>query len=202
MSTTFATERLGAVRRALPVPWPTAAVLAVLLCYADGFWLTSLQGAVGAISRNQRPFANWALHSTLMLPVFAVAVVAALAFAQRRFGAAPHTRARTTRTALLVAAAGTLVGVLQTAASTVYDYQLQSAQLLSTEASHFHTLVPDTPGTCGGVCESLNLTFDVDVRGIGYLAVVLLVTDLVIVGWIVAMRGGRLEPRGTERKAR
>ncbi|MDT7710689.1 MAG: hypothetical protein QOG20_6296 [Pseudonocardiales bacterium] len=189
----LATERLGSVRRALPVHWPTAVALGVVLAYADGFWLTSVQEAVGAIQRVRSPFANWLLHSTLMLPVFLVAVVGALALARRRFDTAPYTPARTAAAAALVVAAATLVGVVQVTASALYDYQLQLTELQQTRSSHFHSLTPDPVGTCGAECVAQNLTFETDVRAVLYVAAVLLVTNVVAVGWIVAMRGGRVD---------
>ena len=183
--------------RRLPVPWPTAAVLAVALTYVTGFWLTSLQGAVGAVANSQSPFAHWLLHSTLMLPVFLVAVVAALVAAHRRFGP-PDTTARTLVTASLVVAAATLTGIVQVASSAVYDYHLQYAEMESTKLSHFHTVTAGPVGTCDSTCIAEGLTLDADVRGVILIAGVLLVTNVVLVGWILMMRGGRLaSPRRT-----
>ncbi len=184
------TGPLRAVRR-LAVPWPTAAVLATLLAYATGFWLTSLQGAVGAIANAQSPFANWLLHSTLMLPVYLAAVVATLTLAQRRPGPA-GARARTATTGLLVATAATLVGLLQVAASAVYDYRLQAAEIEQGRSSHIHTLTPDPTVPCDATCTAKDLTLAADVRGVALIAGVLLLPDVVIVGWVVALRGGRL----------
>lgn len=172
--------------RRLPVPWPTAAVLGALLAYATGFWLTSLQGAVGAISNAQSPFTNWLLHSTLMLPVFLAAVVAALVLARR---------AGTVVTGLLVAASATVVGIVQVAASAVYDYRLQAAEIDDTRSSHFHLITPDPTVACDATCTAKNLTLAADVHGVALLAGVLLVTNLVVVGWVVALRGGRLGVR-------
>src|SRR6185436_2885731 len=84
------------------VPWKTVGVLAVVLAYADGYWLVSVQGAVGAIGRTDHQSLTWLRESTVVLPAFAFAVLAALTLAARRFGSTPD-RARTVIvTALLV----------------------------------------------------------------------------------------------------
>ena len=51
-------ERPSEARPRTSVPWATVLTLAVVLAYADGFWMTSLRGAVGAIERTQGPFAK------------------------------------------------------------------------------------------------------------------------------------------------
>ena len=178
----------------LPVPWPTAAVLAVALTYATGFWITALQGAVGATASAQDPFVNWSLHSTLMLPVFLVAVVVALVAAERRYGP-PNNTARTLASAAAVTGVSTLVGIAQVAASTLYDYHLQIAEIESTRWSHFHAVLSGDLGTCDSTCVAEGLTLDADVRGVLLTAGVLLASNLVLVGWIVTMGGGRLTSR-------
>ena len=80
------------------------------MAYADGFWMMSLRGAVGAIERTDEPFASWLRESTLVLPVFVFAVLGALTLALRLFG--PELRkSSTVLTALLIVAAGTAVGM-------------------------------------------------------------------------------------------
>ena len=37
------------------VPWRTVLPLAVVLAFADGFWIISLRGAVGALERTESP---------------------------------------------------------------------------------------------------------------------------------------------------
>src|SRR3954454_17464091 len=106
------------------VPWVTVLGLAAVMAYADTFWLTSLQGAVGAIERSQDPFNQWLRGSTLVLPLFAVAVLWALSRAHRRFGPALRRPRKVAAAALLVAAAGTVVGVGEVVASSAYDYHL------------------------------------------------------------------------------
>jgi hypothetical protein len=195
MSNTSTGEFLLALRRRLPVPWPTVVSAAVLMAYADGFWSTSLQGAVGAIERTQAPFAGWLLHSTLMLPMFVVAVLWAFTFARRRLGSAPQSVKRVLVVGLLMVAAGTLVGIAEVVASAAYDYHLQSALLQNAGSTHLHSAAPDTGGVCGATCRAQNLTLQVHVRGAAYASIVLLITNLVLVAWVAAMRGGRLDTR-------
>ena len=65
----------GASTPARPaVPWLTVIPLAAMMAYADGFWMVSLRGAVGAIERTQEPFASWLRESTVLLPAFVLAV--------------------------------------------------------------------------------------------------------------------------------
>ena len=82
------------------------------MAYADGFWMISLRGAVGAIERTEEPFASWLRESTLVLPVFVFAVLGALTLALRWFGPVLR-KSSTVLTALLIVAAGTAVGIAQ-----------------------------------------------------------------------------------------
>src|SRR4051812_25755021 len=75
--------RLGSAIRRLPVHWRTVALCALALALVDGFWLTALQGAIGAIERLESPFARWLRQSVLLLPLFGLAVLLALLLARR-----------------------------------------------------------------------------------------------------------------------
>jgi hypothetical protein len=215
------TSRLVTQGRALlrqpPLPWTTVLVAAALMAYADGFWLISLQDAVGAIERTQGPFLHWLRDSTLLMVPFTAAVLAAAVWARRLFGE-PVERPRVVLgTVALVVAAGTLVGISAIAASAVYDYRLQSAQIATMAEVHTRVtpagppigqsagqtdgqpngLVADTHHAtsgdgCLGTCQSRRLTRAVHLRAVAYAVPVLLVTNLVLVGWWVAARGGRL----------
>jgi hypothetical protein len=170
----------------LGVPWKTVVALAVVLAYADGFWLTSLQGAVGAIERTQGPFASWLRESTMVLPVFVFAVVGVLTLALRWFGPV-LTRPKTLAvTGLLIVAAGTIVGLGAIVASSAYDYHLQSAQLHVMDSMH---------AICTGNCfgAEQHATLLVHIRGVLLISRWLLVTNLVLVAWLVAVWGGRLK---------
>src|SRR6185503_166939 len=141
-SVNVAKERTGAPPGGLAVPWFTVVTLAVVMAYAAGFWLISLRGDVGAIERTQDPFADWLRESTLSLPVFVFAVLGALTLALRWFGPAPRGRA-VLGTALVVAAAGTLAGIVELAASSAYDYRLQSHMLQMMDSMR-HSCVGDS----------------------------------------------------------
>jgi hypothetical protein len=168
----------------------TIVPLAVVMAYADGFWMMSLRGAVGSIERTQEPFASWLRESTLSLPVFVVAVLGALMLAARWFGPVLRSTRTIVASALLVVAAGTMVGVYEVATSAAYDYSLQSgqAQLMSSM---------DTTSTGVGPGQQQRASLVLQVRAVGYGSGILLATNLVLVGWVVAIRGGQLKVRTT-----
>ena len=86
---------------------------------------------------------------------------------------------------LLVALAGSVAGIAETAVSSAYDYYLQSSQLQMIETMH---------GLCTSSClaQAQQSSLDLQVRAVLYASGLLLVTNVVLVGWLVAMRGGRL----------
>jgi hypothetical protein len=199
-------QRAPAARRGLPVWWMTIAVFAVLIAYADGFWLTSLQGAVGAIERQQHsPVERWVRDSTLMLPLFFLAVLAAVLLARRLVGNGHGKVVQFATTALLITVLGTGVGVAEMAASSAYDYHLQTQHLLSEQhLGHSHlaapagSIVQPIAGGCTGLCASQRETFDVHVRAVSYGSFVLLITNVVLVAWVLALRSNRLWRRPVE----
>ncbi len=170
------------------VPWLTVLPLAVVLAYADGFWMTSLRGAVGAISRTQEPFTSYLRTSTLMLPVFVLAVLAAVTYAFHRFGSELPSRTALVVAGLLVAGFATVAAVALSAASAAYDYYLQSSQLQLMRS------MPGMQNDCDAACLGRQqwMTVDAHARAIAYTGAALLVTNIVLVGWVVALRGGRL----------
>jgi hypothetical protein len=169
----------------LAVPWATVITLALLIDFADGFWTTSLHNAVGAIERIQEPFTSYWRTSLVLLPVFVLAVLGALTLALRRFGPELHGRKQGLVTVLLVASAATLVGTLATVVSSVADYRLQSGQL---------NMMTSMRSTCDAACLAgqKQSTFWAHVRAISYISGFMLLTNLLVVGWLVALRGGRL----------
>lgn len=176
-------QRFETSRRTV-VPWLTVIPLAALLTYADGFWLISFRGAVGSIERTQEPFISWLRESTLTLPLFVFAVLGASMLALRLFG--PGQRSRTVlATSLVIVAAGTLAGVVVLTASTAYDYHLQLSHLAMSGMMR---------GDCSGSClvQQQHATFLVDVKAVGYGSALMLGTNLLLVGWLVALRGGRV----------
>ena len=67
------------------IPWAMVLTFAAVLATADWFWVISLRGAVGASDRTHSPFVSWLQGSALLTPLFAFAVLAALAMAFRWF---------------------------------------------------------------------------------------------------------------------
>jgi hypothetical protein len=153
------------------------------MSYADGFWMMSLRGAVGAIERTQEPFLSWLRESTAALPLFMVAVLAALVLALRWFGPASSRPRTVIATGLLVMAAGTVAGIVETAASSAWDYVLQ---LRLMDTLH-HNSTGDAVAALGQETLALQLA------ALGYGSGIILTTNLVVVGWLVAIRGGRLQ---------
>jgi hypothetical protein len=174
-----------ATQHRFTVPWLTVLLFALAMAYADGFWMVALRGAVGSIQRSQEPFTTWLRESTLAVPVYLFAVLGALTLAMRWFGPALRTARPVVLTGLLIAAAGTLVGVVQLAISSVYDHQLQSDELLVMGSMH---------GSCNATCldQLQQAQISTLIRAGLIVAGLLLVSNLVLVGWLLAMRGGRL----------
>jgi hypothetical protein len=188
MSISATTERAATTLRARlrSIPWLTVVPLAVVMAYADGFWMISMRGTVGSIERTQEPFAAWLRESTLSLPFFVLAVIGALALGASRFGPVLRTWKTIVATALMVVAAGTMVGVYEVATSSAYDYHLQSAQL-QLESSR------GSMGSTAVTADQQKASLGLQVSAVAYGSGLLLVTNLVLVGWGVAMRGGRLK---------
>jgi hypothetical protein len=165
------------------VPWLTVLPLAVVMAFADGFWMVSLRGAVGAIERTQEPFASWIHESTATLPIFVLAVLAAVTLAMRWFGPALSRPRKFMATGLLIATAGTLAGIAQLAVNSAWDYALQH-QLLG---SMHHAA---TGSSISGLDQA---SLAVQLVSIAYGSGILMVTNVVLTGWVVAMRGGRMD---------
>jgi hypothetical protein len=166
------------------VPWGTVLPLAVVAGFGSGFWLVAMRGAVGAIERTSGPFVTWLQESTLLLPLYVLAVLAAVTLALRWFGPSPLRPRAVAVTLLLVVVASTLVAIGVQAASAVYDYQLQAAHL-EVMASH---------GGCDAECLAAReeSTLLLQVRALGLGGLVMLVSNLVVLSLVVAFRGGRL----------
>jgi hypothetical protein len=194
------TERPGTLRGRLSVlPWLTVVPLAVLLAFADGFWVVSLRGAIGSIERTQAPFVSWLVESTLALPVFVLAVFGALKLAARWFGPAGHKTKAVVSTVLLIVAAGTLVGIGALAISTGYDYHLQSIQgpvqdtMPSTGMDSMPGMAEGSMGSIGSTPQPNHVPLAVQARAVGLSSGILLLTNLALVSWVVAIRGGGLD---------
>lgn len=167
---------------ARPVPWATVLPVAAVLAYVNGFWVTALRGAVGSTERTTAPFTSWLRDSTLLLPLFVLAVMVALSLAAR--GAAHRRRGGAIRTTLLVAVAASVAGTVHLVADSIWSLRLQLLHM-------------DTMGSMGGLCTGACLdrqydaTVMLQVRAFGAGTLILLVTNLVVVFWLLALRGGR-----------
>jgi hypothetical protein len=185
--TAVAVESPTEVRVRRAVPWMTVLPLAVAMAYADGYWMTTLRGAVGSIARTQGPFASWLRESTLSIPLFVLAVLGAVTLSLRLFGPGRGTWRTVVGSMLLVIGAGTLVGLAEVAASSGYDYVLQSRQLLRMDSIHPMCVTAN----CLAVQQERSLWLQG--HSVAYASIFLLITNLIVVGWIVALRGGRLD---------
>ena len=180
------------------VPWLTVVSLAAVLAFADGFWVISFRGAVGAIERTSEPFATWLRESAVMTPLYALAVLAALTLALRRFGQVLHGARAVIASAWLVALAATVAGAAHLIVSAAVDLRLQSGLV-----EHMGSM----SRTCGADCIARLQSdgFWLQARATGYGVALVLVTNVVVVAWMVAMRGGRLRvvsPRRPRHPAR
>jgi hypothetical protein len=171
-------------RERLRVPWGTVLPLAVVAALGSEFWLVAMRGAVGAIERTSGPFLVWLGESALLMPVYVFAVLAALTLALRWFGPYPQRALAVATTLLLVVATATLAALALQAVNAVYDYQLQSAHLV-TMTSH---------GTCDAGClaDRQHSALLLQVRALGLNGVVMLASNLVLLALVVGFRGGRL----------
>lgn len=179
------TVRHRVARGPLRVPWATVLVLAIVLTYADGFWAVAVRGAVGSIDRTDDPFATWLRESTLLLPVYVFAVLAALTLALRWRGPHPRRTLAVATTLPLIVATATLAAVAVLIANAAYDYQLQTDHLAALHGVH---------GTCGTDCLAIQeqATLALHVRGVALTGALVLASNLVLVGLVAAFLGGRL----------
>lgn len=183
---------VGHPRGDTTVPWSTVVPLAVGMCLVDGFWATSVRTAVGAIEHTRSPFAHWLAESALLLPGYVCAVLAAVAYAAHRFGPAPG-RAGTAVTALLVAVSGAGAGTALLVWHAVQDYRSQVDQL---RMMAFMSRTSD-----GILATQERASLQLQVKAVAVGAVLLLVTNVVLLAWTIALRGGRLQVATARRPA-
>ena len=219
---TTAIKRLAAYGRALPVRWTTVAVFALAIAYVDGFWVTALQGAIGAVELNEPPFILWLRDATLMLPLVFLAVLLALLGARRWFARSRHRLIGLAVAALLVALISGGVGIAEVGASSLRNYQLQVHHLEqlhsygaanqpgSAALAEFGSVAPlpyylycrvrgavtvaaDGSAVVGSAVTLLEYaTLLVHVRALSLSALVLLITNLVIAVGLLALLNDRL----------
>ena len=185
MSIESVTRRPVTAHGRLAVPWVTVVSMAAMMAFADGFWMLSLRGAVGAIERTQQPFSSWLRESTLVLPLYVRAVLAAFTLALRLFGPTLRTARAVLVTGLLVGFAGTVTALVEIVANTMYDYSLE-ADLLG--------MMGGMRGTCSSTCLALQqqATVSALLRGVLITGGLVLVTNLILICWLLALKGGRL----------
>lgn len=183
---TFKPSRARAHGPARPgVPWGTVATLAVGMSCTSAFWLVALAGAVGSPERYQTPFATWVMTSVALLPVYGAGVLGTLMLAKRWFGPALRWPGTVLATGLLLILSGTVVGIAAIAASSAYDYSLQLPHIGSNMAGM---------ASCTGDCipQERHDIFSLHVRGVQLVSQKLLLTNAVLVLWMIAMWGGRI----------
>jgi hypothetical protein len=175
------------------VPWGTVLPLAVVAALGSTFWVVAVRGAVGAIERTSDPFPAWLRESTLLLPLYVFAVLGALTLALRWFGRSGRRTRSTTATFLLVVAAVSIVGAVVLTANAVYDYQLQATHLAAMNATH---------GPCSAECVTSQLHdgYVLQVRAVVFGSLMILASNLVLLGLLVGLRGGRLELASSRRE--
>lgn len=203
----------GAVRRRLRVSLLTVGLVAVLAALADGFIVISLQGAVGAAERVGDPFRRWLTTSLLLLPVYVLAVVGAVALARWWFADTRFRRLLFASAVATMIAATSLAGVFAIAGSAAYDYRFQSARM-ERSAAVAERLAAGSPSAAADagsstavqlavctLCETQRRTLETHVRAGTLASIITLVTNTVVVLWVVALRGGQLWIDGSRRTA-
>ncbi|SEQ46821.1 hypothetical protein [Microlunatus flavus] len=170
-------------------PWAVVVTLAVLLGYADGFWLTTLRTAVGDISRVQEPATSYWRTTTAMLPAFAAGTLAGLLAVRRWSGPGRPEPGRSARRGAVLAGLGvvlatTLVAVGLAATGSAYDYHLQSGRL---------SMMQGMQHDCDPGCQARQqwMTIAAHARAVAWTGVAVLATNAVLVTWLAAVAGGR-----------
>jgi hypothetical protein len=182
-----AQERTATTGR-FSVPWSAVMTFAIAITCADWFWVMSLRLAAGHIQRTQAPFSDWLRESMLVLPVFTLAVLGAFTLALHRFGPTISKPRAVVATSLMIVSTTTLTAIIGLVASSAFDYYLQSNELLMNDGMRAMC----TSAGCGNLRHD---TFWLQVHSVGWGSLLFLATNLVVVGWIVALRAGRLTLR-------
>jgi hypothetical protein len=96
----------------------------------------------------------------------------------------------------MIAVPGGLVGTAEAVVSAVSDYHLRSERLAATTPTHAH-VAPGAPaaptGPCTGTCAAQQAQREVPGEAARLGSAAVLGVDVVLVGWFLAFRGGRLE---------
>jgi len=123
-----------------------------------------------------------------VLPVFTLAVLGAFTLALRRFGPTVSKPRAVVATSLTIVSTTTVAAIISLVASCAYDYYLQSNELLMNDGMRAMC----TSAGCGNLRHD---TFWLQVHSVGWGSLLFLATNLVVVGWIVAIKAGRLTLR-------
>lgn len=201
-------DRVAGSLRNLQVSWTTVVLTAALTALASIFVMITLGGAVGAVERLTPPFERWLRDSILIFPLFVLAVVGAL-YASRKLVGDKKGWTKMAGTLVMVILFTTVLAILVNAASSGYDYYLQVKLLQTSEHLRHPTyLIQDgTPvlvsgsGTCDLTCQAQHATLSSHIKALGITSLVLLVSNIALVLWAVAIRGGRLWMPTTRRRA-
>ena len=200
-----ASPRVTWWRPHLNVWWVTVAFFAILIAYADGFWVISMQGAVATFQHTDPPFDRWLRVSTLMLPLFVLAVLSALLIARRWVGTGHRGLVKYGTTALLLVVLTSGVAIGEVAGSTVYDYHTQNSGIAQREHIHATVVAPGSAsleqsgsGSCTEVCAIQRVGLRAHMRAAVSAALLVLITNLVLVLWVMALRSNRLLRRPSE----
>jgi hypothetical protein len=146
-----------------------------------------MRGAAGAIERTQGPAAMWLRESSLALPFYVAGVLLAVIVAARIVGPVIRSRGALVTSMLVIVAGGTSVGTAMLAASSAYDYRLQ-LDLIATGGA-----MPGMCATAACLTDQQQSSYALQVHVVWLGALYLLLTNLVVVAWVVAARGGRLD---------
>lgn len=211
MQTTLPIRQSARARRGLLAGMAGTAVLASILAYTNGFWLTALLGATGAIERTGEPFSYWLAGSALIIPLMLPAILAARRLSAGRFAGS---RVGRLATALLVVGISSGLGIALAAASAAYDYSFQKQHLghiynrtglpSGAEQAGFaaapslpFTLYCDLRGTTvsNPTAQMEYATLMVHVRALGLISILLVLNNLLVVSTVLALRGSWLQPR-------
>ncbi len=220
---TNAIKHFASYWRQLPVRWLVIALFAIPITYADGFWMTALQGAIGAIERNEPPFFRWLRDATFTLPLVFLAMLVAFLCARRWFGNQQRKLVRFWGIALVVALISGSVGIAEAGISALndYRYQVHHLELMHSYGTNTQLTSDDLTGLgstsyylycdirttlIGGSASSAAVgsavtrleyaTFVVHVRALVLDTALVLMTNLMIVALLLAVLGERLWARG------
>jgi len=175
----------------------TVALLTIVIAVVDGFWVTSLHGAVGDVASGQDQFHRWMRDSTMMLAPLALSMLAALALSHRLTRWRGHAL-RLVAAAVLIIGISTAVGIAEVSISAAADYTTQADELIHVHSIHTTTVVAAATSadaiqfSQAALDAARHLTLMAHVRGVEKASVVLLLTNIVLVLWVLALRGGRL----------